>query len=264
MNNHTIHFRFVDPFAERDIISQALGLLAIEFMAIPEKRVSWIERMASVMQNDFNSVEQGMAERGGAMCIGFDDDTIVSVFTLKFYGNRLLQNQHYFVFNKSKDRIAVSTFGNIATKLCGPNDGKVISEYDLSFVKDSHRGQNLHQRASELAYRYVTEKHGGHGVSFVLIRSRVSGIGTSLGRELQQHITGKVGLISLPSFLSNDFTPTNSISVPEANEIIRDEPVFTVHPSSGAAAHMALKLGGTIVAHLAANFSTLFLMCHRK
>lgn len=264
MNQHLVEIRLLDPLSERDKVSGALRLLAIEFISAPEKRDAWVERMSSVMRNGYDSVDQGKVERGGAMFVGLKDDTIVSVFTLKFYSRELLGSQQYFVFDESRSRIAVSTFHDISCKLCSVNSGQVISEYDLSYVKNSYRGMNLHQRASELGYKYVNDKHNGRGVSFALIRSGVSGIGTSLGRQLQKHITDRVGTIPFSAYQANDFSVANSVSVSEAKDLIGDEPAFTIHPLSGAAAHMATKFGGTLVAYLATNFSTLFLKCHNS
>lgn len=255
--------RLIAPDIDRDICEQALRMLALEFVSAPEKREGWVATMSSNLSNGYDDVAAGVAQRGGAMFVGMLDQNIVSVFTLKFYAKDLIFGQQYFVVDPANERIGVTTFGNIATAMCGNIDGNVISEYDLSFVKRAFRGMDFHQQTSKAGYEYALSKHQGEGVSFALIRSNVAGEGYKLGRQLRDHIINTVGMIPFEDYRSQAFSLKNSISISDMVELIGDQSVLGIHKSSGAAAHVARKQGGAIVGYLISNFSTLFMTCHR-
>ncbi len=263
MIQQPVEIRLLVPNTDRVVIGKALRLLAMEFVTNFEWRENWVNRMFEVMSHGYDDVVAGTSDRGGAVFVGLQGDDILSVFTLKFYQRELIANQQYFVVDNTRQRIAVSSFGDIANAMCGQDDGRVVSEYDLSFVKPAFRGLNLHQRASVSGYNYVLEKHQGKGVSFALVRSSIAGQGSQLGRQLRDHIVNTVGPIFFSSYRSQTFDQHNSIAMSDAISVIKDADAFTIHKLSGAAAHIAKKYGGNAVGYLVSNFSTLFMTCHR-
>lgn len=262
--NKPFETRLLSPDTDRNMMLQGLRLLTMEFVSDIERRDSWLNRMSEVMSYGYDEVAVGRSDRGGAVFVGLQGDDVLSVFTLKFYQRNLIKGQQYFVIDNTGQHVAVSTFGDIADTLCGQDDGAVVSEYDLGFVKPPFRDLNLFQNASKLAHRYVLEKHQGKGVSFTLVRSSIAGQNSPLGRNLRDYIIKTVGIISSDSYRLHAFDQYNSIAMSDAVRIIEDAKVFTTHESSGAAAHMAKKLGGIDVGYAVSNFSKLIMTCHRS
>jgi|WetSurMetagenome_2_1015567.scaffolds.fasta_scaffold175827_2 hypothetical protein len=252
--------RFLSRERDGDLMVNAVHLLASEFVAKPELRDAWIERMLSVMQADFSDVKQGLAQRGGSVMVGIHAGQVVSVFTMKYYARELIWPQEYFVTSADGERLAVSCFGEIAEAHFGGLSSNVVGEYDLSFVLPGLRGQNLHQEATVRGFQRMSEQlRGSRAIAFALIRSPLAGRDGSIGRKLRRLLETRV---CSSEIVHQRFTPDNSIAVCEIPVLLGESVELSIHPAAAAAAHMAEKLGARRVGYHGQNLSALYMTCH--